>query len=265
MDTVIVIPCYNESDRLDVSAFEIYLDGQQTVHFIFVNDGSTDRTWDTIERIRRAFPEKVMCLNFEKNSGKAEAVRAGVLAAIAAGYDKIGYWDADLATPLTSIDEMSEKLNHTDYAMVLGSRVKLLGHEIHRKAVRHYVSRFFATGASMVINLPVYDTQCGAKLFRNNADFRLAFQEPFNVRWSFDVELLGRLELIRKSTFKRSLAFDAFEYPLPRWVHVKGSKVKLKDFLVGSYELAKILFLLRAPFIKVWYKNQILSPCPTMA
>ena len=124
--------------------------------------------------------------------------------------------------------------------VVMGSRVKLLGRDIERKTMRHYLGRVFATCASMVLSLPVYDTQCGAKLFRNTRGTRWAFRAPFLSRWLFDVELLARLGLLGR----RRPAYDThrcvYEKPLPEWRDVAGSKIKLRDWVKAAWELARI-------------------------
>ena len=97
--------------------------------------------------------------------------------------DYIGYWDADLETPLEAIPALCELLDaRPDLEIVFGARVRLLGRAIARSALRHYLGRMFATAASMVLGLAVYDTQCGAKLFRASPAIRALFQEPFLTR-----------------------------------------------------------------------------------
>jgi hypothetical protein len=72
------------------------------------------------------------------------------------------------------------------------------------------------------LKLPVYDTQCGAKLFRRETVETL-FGDPFVTRWLFDVELLDRFLL----AYGQDAALrEIFEFPLPEWRDVSGSTLK---------------------------------------
>ena len=120
-------------------------------------------------------------------------MRAGVLAGLAQRATLVGFFDADLATPLGTIDDFLAVLRtRPDVEFVLGSRVMLMGRDIRRKATRHYVGRVFATAVSLALDLPVYDTQCGAKVLRANAATATLFDTPFRSPWIFDVELIAR-------------------------------------------------------------------------
>ena len=253
LETFIVIPCYNEENRLDKNKFKSYLDNNSDIFFIFVNDGSTDNTKELIDSIENAYPQRVKHLSLMKNFGKAEAVRCGVLKSIELGAKNIGYWDADLSTPLFFIKQMLDKLN-SKVTLVLGSRVKLLGYNIERLPIRHYSGRIFATFASIILELPVYDTQCGAKVFRNNFEIQKAFSRSFSVNWSFDIEFLGRLKIIKNHFSLKPLAETAIEQPLEKWVHCPGSKIKALDFFIAIKEL----ITLKNNFCSPVYKKRLL-------
>src|SRR6186713_2608097 len=131
--TLVVVPCYDEAKRLDSAAFLAALEREPMLGFVMVNDGSTDDTASVLEEMRARAPERIEVLNLERNSGKAEAVRRGVLRAFELGAELSGYWDADLATPLETIGPFAERLEKSDLVMVFGSRVRLLGHHVERK------------------------------------------------------------------------------------------------------------------------------------
>ena len=234
-----MVPCYNEAARLPVEPFlQFFRDSG--FRFVFVDDGSRDNTVEVLERLRQAAPDRVTVLPLQPNQGKAEAVRRGVLLALEQpGAEYVGYWDADLATPLDAIPQfLCIFAERPDVDMVFGSRVKLLGRKVHRRASRHYLGRVFATVVSTMLRLPIYDTQCGAKIFRVRPSTRGLFAEPFRTRWVFDVELLARY--IRQAGSPELAANRIYEYPLHAWEDVGGSKVKAADFLIAFRDIARI-------------------------
>lgn len=251
--TRIIVPCYNESERLDPEAFLRTLEKEANLSFLFVNDGSTDGTLHLLESISAKNPAQVEVLSLERNSGKAEAVRRGMLKSLEGPFDNIGYWDADLATPLSEIEEFCRLLDSNGVELVIGSRVSLLGRKIERNVMRHFVGRIFATCASMLLNIPIYDTQCGAKIFRNTAALARVFGRPFKVNWTFDVEMFARFPIVKHAS-PRETSARWVEVPLAEWVDVKGSKVKPKDFIKGGLEYCLLFYYLRTPARKVYEK-----------
>ena len=235
--TIIVVPCYNEARRLETRAFTEFRRNGHRVEFLFVNDGSRDETLALLQRLRSDSPDTIRVRDQQPNQGKAEAVRGGLLEALDGGADFVGYWDADLATPLTAIPKFLEVFGERPAVnVVLGSRVKLLGRSIERHAWRHYLGRVFATLVSEMLRLPVYDTQCGAKLLRADAGLRGALAAPFLSRWLFDVELLGRIARGAEGGLERV----AVEIPLRAWHDVRGSTLRLADWLVLPRDLVRI-------------------------
>ena len=237
----IVIPCYNEAKRLKVSKFKEYAEADRSHLFVFVNDGSCDATLSVLQDLHRDHPQHCAYIDLPRNLGKAEAVRRGLLSAFDARPDFAGYWDADLATPLEAIPAFCELLeSRPEIDMAFGARVRLLGRAIERSPLRHYLGRVFATAASLTIGLPIYDTQCGAKLFRVSPLVRSLFQQPFMTRWLFDVEIIARLIQACRRNHLRPPNGLIYELPLQAWTDVAGSKVKPLDFFKSFFDLARI-------------------------
>ena len=240
------MPCYNEAQRLDMETFSGFLRTQPHIHLLFVNDGSTDRTADLLVKIAADWPGRAFVQSLSVNSGKSEAVRIGIQQAISQGYSVVGYWDADLATPLALIPELLDLLEKSpETLLVMGSRVKLLGYDIRRKMHRHYLGRVFATFVSWILGIPVYDTQCGAKLFRVDPKLARLFSQPFSSRWIFDVEIIARIQQIHFPKKPSEAQFFIKEHPLRKWEDVGGSKLKPIHFFKAIYELGLIFLTYR--------------------
>jgi dolichyl-phosphate beta-glucosyltransferase len=237
-DVCLVVPCYNEANRLDAAAFADALAGYPRLDFCFVNDGSSDDTERVLRELAAGAPDRIAVLSLAQNQGKAEAVRRGMLhAAGDARHAFIGYWDADLSTPISEVTQFLAICERNDECLAaIGSRLLRLGADIDRSGVRHLLGRVFATLASLTLNLPVYDSQCGAKLFRAGAVSWL-FDEPFVSTWCFDVEILARI-IGRLGTTRTRRA--VIEVPLVRWHEVGGSKVRLSHMVAMPLELWRI-------------------------
>lgn len=249
----IVVPCYNEEKRLDVASFHDFSDRLHRITFLCVDDGSTDATLQLLQSLQAADQNKFSVLSLPQNQGKAEAVRRGVLTAIDSQPDYVGFWDADLATPLSAIPQFVDLAeSRPDLEMIMGSRVKLLGRNIERRRSRHYLGRVFATAVSTVLGLEVYDTQCGAKLFRATPFISALFRQPFLSRWIFDVEILARLIKARRGTELPQPKQIIYEFPLTEWRDVPGSKLGYRDFMRAAWELAWIY--------NSYFRNQRRSP-----
>lgn len=235
-EVCVVIPCYNEAHRLRRADFLAFLDAHPHVSLCFVDDGSADRTAAALEALRMERPDRIIVHRLAVNRGKAEAVRSGVLHLATGVWPIVGYWDADLSTPLEEIDRLLAVLRaNQGCCLVMGSRVKRLGASIERRVSRHVLGRIFAACASGILGFPVYDSQCGAKLFRSESAVVL-FGEPFLTRWLFDLEMLTRL----RNRFGPSAFEMTREVPLGQWREVGGSKLKLSDMLHVPLELLRI-------------------------
>lgn len=204
---LLIVPCYNEEKRLNILAFT---SSHSNLHFIFANDGSTDSTLKILNNIKNE--SRFFVFNSNQNLGKANIIQAAYHFAKnnldINSYEWIGYWDADLATPLLEIDKMINANDQNIYKSIWGSRVSRLGANIKRSPVRHYLGRVFATIISLLLNIRTYDSQCGAKLF-DKEYAEMAFANPFQSKWIFDVEILLRLDQNK-----------IMEFPLTIWTPV---------------------------------------------
>lgn len=237
----LVVPCYREADRLAPARFLEFLGTSAGTQLLFVDDGSPDDTPRVLRDLAARRPDRIEVMTLPRNVGKGEAVRGGMLHAMKSSPDLVGFWDADLATPLELVEEFRAVLEARPHVgWILGSRWRGLGRDIQRNASRHYLSRVFATVVSAMLGLPVYDTQCGAKIFRADDLLARVLSEPFVSRWVFDVEMLARLLKAHRAGVAPSPTELAYELPLSRWHHDGHSHVRPADFARAAVDLWRI-------------------------
>ncbi|MFW2375555.1 MAG: response regulator [Cellulophaga baltica] len=233
----VVIPCYNEEERLSGEAFKNFVYNNLGYHLCFVNDGSTDSTLEVLEELRKGNENKISVYNCEKNGGKAEAVRQGMLhLAKDPQLDYIGYLDADLSTDFRDFDDLVKTMETSDFKIVSGSRMSRMGANITKESARKIISMTINLIIRSILKMPFNDTQCGAKIMDKEL-VELVFQKKFITRWLFDVEIFMRM---RKHYGKEKVQSMICEQPLKRWIHADGSKLSMKDSIQIVGQLAKI-------------------------
>lgn len=234
--TAIIIPCYNEAERLKTALFTDFLRQYEKFTLFLVDDGSKDNTHEKLEEIKASAPQQVEVIRNINNLGKAEAVRNGMLVAYSSGkFEQIGFLDADLSTPFSEFIDITHYLVKHNKKAVFGSRLKLEESKIVRSPLRHIIGRVIATFIRWTIKTPFYDTQCGAKVFAKES-VKVSFNKPFISRWLFDVEIILRLKKLWGKDFKNLL----HEYPIKEWNQVDGSKIRPIDMVKIPLELLKI-------------------------
>lgn len=242
-DIVIVIPCYNEQTRLPVNDYSAFLEKNPKAKVCFVNDASTDATKEVLQSLQSLLPKQIILLDNERNQGKAEAVRKGVLFCNKQKLaPQIAYLDADLATSLEECYEISTNLNN-EKSFVFASRILKIGSVVERRFSRFLFGRIIATFISNILNIKVYDTQCGCKVFTSEIA-NLLFGKPFISKWLFDVELFSRI-LCHYGESEGLRMME--EIPVKQWIDQGESKVKMAYFFRLWYDL----FLIR----KIHRKN----------
>lgn len=237
--TCIVIPCYNEAKGITIKEYHFFLENNPDVMICFVNDGSTDKTLEVINTIKHDFINQVQIVSLLINSGKAEAVRQGInYCNQNFSHQFIGYLDADLATTLEEFMNVSTYLNE-EIVFCFGSRIRKIGSTIERENSRFLIGRIIATFISHILDLKVYDTQCGCKVFTKEISLTL-FKKEFISKWLFDVELFFRMKLLFG---KKRAIIKMYEVPLRSWIEKGNSKVKATYFFklwLDLYNISKL-------------------------
>ncbi len=189
-DLTVIVPAYNAVPLLPECAQQFKdaaADGilaADRTQVIFVDDGSTDGTGSCAEELLAPEFPRLRVIRFDKNSGKGEAVRAGIAAAEA---PLVLFTDVDMSVEPTDIPALVDALDTADVA--IGSRSVPESVVESFNVQRRMMGRTFNRFVRAVTGLPFLDTQCGIKAFRTPAA-RLLFHLTNARRFAFDVELL---------------------------------------------------------------------------
>jgi len=238
----IVIPCYNEARFFRMEEYLQYIDNQELMMICFVDDGSSDGTKLILEKIKKKYPDRIEVVAYAKNRGKAGAVLIGMNHCLSHfDFKNIAYLDADLAVSLEECTSLSKYLDGI-IEFSFGSRIQRVGSVIERKRSRFLIGRVVATFISNILDLRVYDTQCGCKVFTRSLSQQV-FTEKFISKWLFDVEIFFR---IMKLYGHDESIIKMLEVPLDRWVDAGDSKVRLSYF----YKLWIDLYRIRKAYKK---------------
>jgi len=154
----VVIPLYNEEKSVSKLAEKLYrvLHGSYRFEAIFVDDGSTDRSWSEIENLSREY-DWVRGIQFLRNYGKSMALQAGFEHA---GGQYIATMDADLQDDPAELPEMLNMLKN-GHDLVSGWKKKR-----HDPLSKTIPSRFFNKVTSLVTGIDLNDFNCGLKVYR---------------------------------------------------------------------------------------------------
>ena len=239
---LIVVPCFNEATRWDSEYWTAMLQIPR-VHWLFVDDGSTDSTTEVLQEV--SVNPNVNILRLPKNAGKSEAVRTGMNKAFEdqESFFGVGFIDSDGAFEVSEVASVLEKcgilLGDKKNNALWTSRVQLAGRNIQRSQSRHYVGRVLATVFSHgAIAIP-YDTQCGFKVFSVSPQLQENLKDTFRTRWLFELEMLSRWNRDNKKPMA------VWEEPLGSWKEIGDSKITFREVRRIAKEVVLIKFIQR--------------------
>lgn len=233
----VVIPCFNEEERLLSSEFKAFIHKNLGYHLCFVNDGSTDNTLNVLRQLRDSNPDNISVCNCPKNIGKAEAVRQGMQHLIKdQQFDYVGFLDADLSSDFRDFDDLVQTIANSDFKIVSGSRIASMGAEIATAAPRQIISKTVNLVMRKILKMPLKDIQCGAKIMDREIVTKM-FNHKFVTKWLFDVEIFMRM---RSHYGQDKVKKYICEQPLKRWVQVDVSKLSMKDSVKILGQLGQI-------------------------
>ncbi len=209
----VVIPAYNESDRIRPTLDEIIRHAQEQkwdAEILVVDDGSRDDTAEIVRAYSRDYP-RIQLIQNPGNRGKGFSVRNGMLHARG---DICLFTDADLSSPISEAEKLFDAIQHgADIA--IGSRWLRAELQTERQPLyRQAFGRIFNLLLRLVLGLHFVDTQCGFKAFRREAAQRI-FSVQKVERWGFDPEILF---------LARRRGLRTVEVPVI-WAHSEGTRL----------------------------------------
>ncbi len=207
----IIIPTYNEEERIipTIGAIASHVsDLGFEWELIIADDGSKDSTPQLVEELNFA---NLKLLKASKNGGKGSAVQRGMLAAEG---QYVLFADADNSTPIEEISNLLKKLETADFDVAVGSRALNESGESNKSLLRRVLSGGLRWIVKNIFRIPVRDTQCGFKMYTQEAAQHLHKTQTI-MGFSFDLEILY---------LATKFGYKVAEVPV-RWVDSPGSKV----------------------------------------
>lgn len=161
LDISIVIPLYNEVESLPelVKWIKIVMDrASLSCEIIFIDDGSSDGSWDLVKRLRFDYPDLIRAVSFRRNYGKSAALYIGFEAAQG---EVVFTMDADLQDSPDEIPEMRRMILEEGYDLVSGWKQRR-----YDPLSKRLPSKFFNLTARFVSGIKLHDFNCGIKAYR---------------------------------------------------------------------------------------------------
>lgn len=214
MNISIVVPLYNEEEslpKLHEWIERVMHENQFTYEIIFVNDGSTDRSWQVIEKLKAQFPN-IRGIKFRNNYGKSPALYCGFQAAQG---DVVITMDADLQDSPDEIPELYRMITEEEYDLVSGWKKK----RYDSKLAKNLPSKIYNATARKVTGLKLHDMNCGLKAYRNEVIKNIEVYGEMHRYIPFLAKNAGFTRIGEKVVTHRKREFGTTKFGLSRFVN----------------------------------------------
>ena len=214
MDLSIVIPLIDEAESLpELTAWieRVMQENQYSYEIIFVDDGSTDNSWETIQQLR-ATNENIKGIKFQRNYGKAAGLNEGFRAATG---DVVITMDADLQDSPDEIPELFSMIKNENYDLVSGWKKK----RYDSKLTKNIPSKIYNATARKVTGLKLHDMNCGLKAYKNEVIKNIEVYGEMHRYIPFLAKNAGFTKISEKVVEHRKREFGETKFGLSRFVN----------------------------------------------
>ena len=214
MDISIIVPLYNEEESLP-KLFEwieqVMTQNKFSYEVIFVNDGSTDNSWDVVELLQKQ-SKSVKGIKFRHNYGKSPALYCGFQAAKG---DVVITMDADLQDSPDEIPELFSMVKNDGYDLVSGWKKK----RYDSKLTKNIPSKLYNATARKVTGLKLHDMNCGLKAYKNEVIKNIEVYGEMHRYIPFLAKNAGFSKIGEKVVEHRKRQFGETKFGLNRFVN----------------------------------------------
>ncbi len=214
MDISIIVPLYNEEESLP-KLFEwierVMNNNKFSYEVIFVNDGSTDKSWEVIESLKKK-SANVRGIKFRHNYGKSPGLYCGFSAAKG---DVIITMDADLQDSADEIPELFAMIKNDGYDLVSGWKKK----RYDSKLTKNIPSKLYNATARKVTGLKLHDMNCGLKAYRNEVIKNIEVYGEMHRYIPFLAKNAGFTRIGEKVVEHRKREFGETKFGMSRFVN----------------------------------------------
>lgn len=214
MNISIIIPLYNEAESLPVLhdwIVRVMHEHQYTYEILFINDGSTDSSWQVIKQLRES-NSNVRGINFRRNYGKSAALYCGFDAALG---DVVITMDADLQDSPDEIPELYKMITEDEFDLVSGWKQK----RYDNKLTKNIPSKLFNATARWVTGIQLHDMNCGLKAYRQEVVKNIEVFSEMHRYIPYLAKNAGFTKIGEKVVQHRKREFGVSKFGLNRFVN----------------------------------------------